>query len=176
MRLPTKRDAERFWSKVDKTPGHGPNGDCWVWTAGLHTCGYGAFSMAGSYCRAHRVAFRLCIGNPSPGLFVMHTCDVRRCCNPAHLRLGTAADNVRDAYAKGRIRRTARTVPLLDAELLQLKYEYDHGLSKQTLSKKWHLPPITITRLLDRAELAAARATSSAPPDENTTRQETSDP
>jgi hypothetical protein len=177
MRQPTKRDAERFWSKVDKTPGHGPHGDCWVWTAGLRTCGYGAFYLAGSYCRAHRVAFRLCIGNPSPGLFVMHTCDVRRCCNPAHLRLGTAADNVRDAYAKGRIRRTARTVPLLDAELLQLKYEYDHGLSKQTLSKKWHLPPITITRLLDRAErAAAARATISPPPHENTSRGEASDP
>ena len=106
----------------------------------------------------------------------MHACDVKRCCNPAHLRLGTAADNARDAYAKGRIRLPARTVPLLDAELLQLKYEYDHGLSKRTLSKKWQLPPTTLCRLLNRAELAAARATASAHSDENTSRGERTDP
>jgi hypothetical protein len=32
----------------------------------------------------------------------MHTCDNRLCCNPAHLRLATQADNVADMHAKGR--------------------------------------------------------------------------
>lgn len=31
-----------------------------------------------------------------------HSCDVRRCCNPKHLWLGTRADNNLDRAAKGR--------------------------------------------------------------------------
>lgn len=36
------------------------------------------------------------------GLVVRHTCDVRNCVNPLHLRLGTQKDNIYDMIAKGR--------------------------------------------------------------------------
>jgi len=47
----------------------------------------------------------------------MHTCDVRyrvgdttnrRCCNPAHLKLGTPSQNTLDRHAKGRTARGDR--------------------------------------------------------------------
>jgi hypothetical protein len=145
----TKADAERFWGKVDKTPGHGPHGDCWLWAAG-HTGTYGMFWFGGRCLGAHRVAFRLAGGQQKRGLIVMHTCDTPLCCNPAHLRLGTQSDNMRDAYAKGRKRQPTRAVPLTEAELLQIKHEFDHGLSKNTLSKKWQVDRTSMIRLLDR--------------------------
>lgn len=95
--LPVK---ERFWSKVDRTGG--PDA-CWLWTGSCFDSGYGQFSQTRSINRrAHRVAYELAIGPIPNGLNVLHRCDVRRCCNPAHFFLGTHLDNVADRDAKGR--------------------------------------------------------------------------
>ena len=34
--------------------------------------------------------------------FVLHTCDNRKCCNPAHFIVGTYSENQKDAYNKRR--------------------------------------------------------------------------
>ena len=37
-----------------------------------------------------------------PGMVVRHTCDNPRCCNPAHLILGTDKDNTDDMLTRNR--------------------------------------------------------------------------
>lgn len=71
-------------------------------------------SASTGYCRVkqqrlHRVAYEAHHAEPIPdGMMVCHTCDNRRCFNPAHLFLGSAKNNHDDCVAKGRFFFTSR--------------------------------------------------------------------
>lgn len=92
--------AIRFWRKVQKG---GPD-ECWLWIGGLMGSGYGQFYRAKKVpVGAHRFSWELANGQPPPtGMQVMHSCDVRRCVNPAHLSVGSCSDNAWDRSRKGR--------------------------------------------------------------------------
>ncbi len=88
---------ERFMSKVEKSEG------CWLWRGYTDSkMGYGMFWLGQTMRLSHRVAYELFRGEISDGLHVCHTCDVPGCVNPAHLWLGTNAQNVADKVAKNR--------------------------------------------------------------------------
>lgn len=95
---------ENFWAKVDKTPGHGPNGDCWVWTEFIDNCGYGtgSISLVKGTNKAHRISYILTYGDFDRSLHVCHKCDNPPCIRPDHLFLGTPKDNMDDRTKKGR--------------------------------------------------------------------------
>lgn len=99
--------VERLWAKIDK---RGTN-ECWPWTGA--TAGkvvHGQISVPHSRSRVyvHRVVYELEIGPIPEGLVVRHSCDNGICCNPAHLLVGTRADNNNDAAERGRMPRGSR--------------------------------------------------------------------
>ncbi len=73
---------------------------CWEWTSAI-TRGYGRYK---GY-PAHRISWMIHNGKDPHGMYVLHTCDNKKCVNPDHLYLGTQSDNMRDMW--GRKRRTS---------------------------------------------------------------------
>lgn len=97
--------VERFWQKVDRAPGQGPRGDCWLWIGALNDSGYGKLTANGSKAyRAHRFSYELENGPLAAGACVLHRCDTRRCVRPDHLFEGTRSENNADTKSKGRSR------------------------------------------------------------------------
>jgi hypothetical protein len=98
--LLSPKDKVRLWGKVDV---RGPD-ECWLWKGTITPNGYGQFGLGHARkVSAHRVVYFLAYGEDPGSLFVCHTCDVRSCCNPAHLWLGTCKDNLVDCSVKGRM-------------------------------------------------------------------------
>jgi len=97
-------DINLFEKHRNKIAFAGPD-ECWLWTAGKAPGGYGSLGWRGKTQRAHRVAYETTHGiGIAEGLVVRHKCDTPACVNPAHLELGTHADNVRDKMERGRHR------------------------------------------------------------------------
>jgi hypothetical protein len=79
---------KNFWDKVKKT------NSCWIW-AGKVDDGYGRVYLKGSLYLVHRLMFALFIEPLKKGLVIDHTCKIRACCNPAHLRQITISENTK---------------------------------------------------------------------------------
>ena len=83
---------------------------CWVW-AGYQRNGYGSISVRDSNVYIHALSFAIAHGELGEGNNVVrHSCDTRRCWNPAHLIAGTQLDNVHDAQERGRFVNPPKTV------------------------------------------------------------------
>lgn len=123
-RLRCCTSVERFWGRVSKS------GGCWIYAGAKEANGYGyTQNPVGAYPKfllAHRASWIITNGSIPDGLQVLHRCDVPACCNPAHLFLGTIADNCADKLSKHRQARgeNTRSAKLTEAqarEILSLK-------------------------------------------------------
>ena len=100
--------AERVLSLLEPDP----FGGCLLWpmaVSGQPRGGYGLLRVDGKWKRVHRLVC-IAVHGPPPelGSVVMHSCDVRVCANPAHLRWGTQAENVTDGWQRTRHRKGPR--------------------------------------------------------------------
>lgn len=82
---------------------------CIEWDGHLDKDGYGQVYSAGRKWQAHRLAWTKVNGAIPKGKLVLHSCDNPACVNIDHLRIGTHADNVRDAVVRKRHKESKKT-------------------------------------------------------------------
>jgi len=140
---------QRFWGFIEQ---RGID-ECWPWIGGAKaTFGYGRFCVPGrSTMMAHRIVWMLTNGQiPDATPCVLHDCptgDNPACCNPAHLWLGTLADNHLDCCAKrrhsfGSLNGRAKLTPEL---VLAIRREHQTTIRSYTrLAKKYGVGRTTI--------------------------------
>lgn len=148
--------TDRLWLRVDRNgpphPYDPTQGRCWIWT-GSTSRGYGQLRVNGKSRSVHRLAFRLATGN-DPVHDVLHSCDRRACCNPHHLRAGTAKDNVADMYDRGRavVGSSHKRAKLTEAEVVEMRASYAAGLTSQRTLAKVYLVSQRVVGLVVRKE------------------------
>lgn len=143
-----KTTQERFEEKFTKSDG------CWEWNACKNSDGYGTFGFAGGLQTAHRFAYQLYVGGIKDGLVVCHRCDNPGCVNPAHLFLGTQADNIRDSVNKGRCIRASGEKSgkskLTEAQVVKIRTGYSEGTRIVDLAKEFGVAWTTIFAVVHR--------------------------
>jgi hypothetical protein len=112
---------------------------CWLWQGATNgKPGYGKLHLAdGKQELAHRYAYALWVGPIPDGLEVLHRCDVKLCCNPHHLFLGSQKDNVHDCRLKGRHEHKLKADDVL--EMRRLRHE--EGVPFTVLAERYGVTP-----------------------------------
>ena len=131
---------QRLLSRIEKQE----NG-CWIWR-GSTTGRYGKIGAAGYQLGTHRVAYELWVGRIPEGLFVMHTCNNPRCCNPAHLCVGTNKQNVQYSGACGRRAKPNNAAKLRPCDAAEIKWlALNTHKTHATISKLYGVNKATVS-------------------------------
>ena len=96
-----KEYLAKFYARLEKRPD-----GCVVWTGPKSTKGYGIFSLAHGWVKAHRFSYAVYYGVDKlpPGTYktnkrkvIHHKCENKSCVNPLHLEIVT------DSYNRGMV-------------------------------------------------------------------------
>lgn len=135
----TEKLKYRFFKKILKN-------DCWVWTAGTNSYGYGQIKINYKYVGAHRMSYIIHSKKGIPeGKLICHTCDNRLCVNPKHLYVGTKYSNAQDCVNKNRQTRLRGidngNTKLTTLEVIEIRKS---KLSSYKIAAKYNVTPSTI--------------------------------
>ncbi len=132
---------DRFEEKVDRAGGANA---CHEWLGCVaSSSGYGRFLFEDVVIEAHRAAFLLANGLRAipPGKSILHArgC-TKTCCNPRHLRVGSAKENAADAKAEGRFGKGK----LSSSSVREIAIGIRSGINATKLARKFEVSNQTI--------------------------------
>jgi len=147
----TKMSEERFWNNLDRTEGENK---CWVWKLSCNSEGYGNACFKGKRIKAHRLAFELFHKRKIiEGMFILHSCDNCKCCNPFHLREGTPKENMNDKVLRNRQPRgeTSGCSKLTEVQVLEIRNKYaESNWTYTRLGTEYGVGQSTISYIINR--------------------------
>lgn len=148
---------EKLWRKIKINPVT----DCWEWQGAYSSGKYGCIRRKGKTMRTHRLFFEIFKGAIPKGLYILHTCDNTKCCNPEHLYAGTQLDNMSDMDKRGRRNpprgdRNAMRInslkgekngrsKLKEADISQIRRLLSEGKTKSLIAKMFGVSRMPIT-------------------------------
>ena len=151
-----KTFEQRFLAKINhQGPLHPELGNCWIWTAKSNCQGYGTIFMEGhKMVRAHRLAYVLAKGPIPNDICVLHKCDNPSCVNPAHLFLGTHAENMQDKKLKGRNRvpfgERHSSCKLTAAQVVEIRICIESGETQREVARRFNVSQPAVRNIYHR--------------------------
>jgi site-specific DNA-cytosine methylase len=122
--------------------------ECVLWPYAQFASGYGSVEFEGRTTRVHRLMCELAHGEPpAENLDACHSCGVRLCINPQHLRWGTREENMADAIAHDTTTRGERHAShkLKEGDVLDILNRLKLGETHESISQIYGVGRNTIT-------------------------------
>ena len=163
-REPDERFIQRFWKYVDISGG---SDACWPWLGYINKItGYGQFNIKpGVHSTSHRIAYSLSGEETLQDKddLVLHRCDNRPCCNPAHLHIGSALANAHEMILRGRAYHPPRLKgedspdsKLMNADVRMIRQLHQTGTPGTVLAKQFGVGRTTIGRIISGRSYSTA--------------------
>jgi len=134
--------------------------ECWEWSEKTNTKGYGHVNgILNNPITLHKLMYAVNTnklnkyGIPCISGFVLHKCDNKLCCNPAHLYEGTAKDNFEDMRERGQLSSVMSNQKLVSDvitidEMKRLYYE--EKLTQTEIGNKLGFKQVTVSAFMKK--------------------------
>lgn len=133
------------WIKDEKS-------DCHLWVGAKLPKGYGIIKLPGERRQiyAHRLSYLIHKGEIPDRMQVLHSCDCPSCVNPAHLTVGTSADNQQDMKAKDRSTHGEKNAQakLTEAQVKEMYALKAQGVTSVELGERFGVHEQHVNRVL----------------------------
>jgi len=147
-------DGQGAMEREVEAPGEVVLTPCIELTTALNSSGYGHVRHEGKTVRANRLAYVKAHGlslSDIAGQVVRHSCDNPACINPAHLLLGTHADNMRDMLDRGRNRQPKGSknakAKITDSTVIEIRRRIADGESHRAIARSYGIHASQISRI-----------------------------